>query len=219
LHITASDGSVETFVVPLQQYSAPEGYKGFVEGDGYVAMEAGSTAKRTSMDDYDFVEMDNYGRTKSGLEMFPMTAQNFTVGAGPSLEYDFLTHSASQPVNITLDIGPSLNFLGKNKTLAFGFSLDDSKPLIIRPVPTLGINEVMHLPAAVGAVPYDWYTVVENEVRKVVIPVEDLGPGEHTITLYGMTTGVIFERIVVDLGGVKARAGSYLGPPESVRLE
>jgi hypothetical protein len=86
-------------------------------------------------------------------------------------------------------------------------------------VPTLGINEVMHLPAAVGAVPYDWYTVVENEVRKVVIPVEDLGPGEHTITLYGMTTGVIFERIVVDLGGVKARAGSYLGPPESVRLE
>jgi hypothetical protein len=60
--------------------------------------------------------------------------------------------------------------------------------------------------------------VVENEIRKVVIPVDLKEAGKHSITLYGMSTGVIFERIVVDLGGLKAREGSYLGPPESVRL-
>jgi hypothetical protein len=217
VHFSVTDGSEQSFVIPINQYTAPDDYTGFIQGDGYIAMEAGSFSSNTTADEYAFTEMDNYGRTRSGIEMFPMTAQNFTVGTGPSLSYEFFTHSSGD-VNITLDLGPSLNFLGKNKTLAFGFQLDKAEPLIIRPVPTLGINEVLHLPTAVGAVPYDWIDVVENEIRKVVIPVDLKEKGEHSITLYGMTTGVIFERIIVDLGGVKARAGSYLGPPESVRV-
>jgi hypothetical protein len=217
IHFSVTDGSEQTFIVPVEHHSAPERYSGFVQGDGYIAMEAAHHSSNTTADEYAFIEMDNYGRTLSGLEMFPMTSKNFTLGTGPSLSYEFYTHSDGQ-ANITLDIGPSLNFLGKNKTLAFGFQLDDTEPIIIRPVPTLGINEVYHIPTAVGAVPYDWYDVVENEVRKVVIPVYLSEKGEHSITLYGMTTGIIFERIIVDLGGVKAREGSYLGPPESVRL-
>jgi hypothetical protein len=217
VHFSATDGSEQTFIVPIEHHSAPDGYSGFVQGDGYIAIEAAHHSSNTTADEYAFIEMDNYGRTLSGLEMFPMTGKNFTIGEGPSLSYEFFTHSSGQ-TNITLHIGPSLNFLGKNKTLAFGFQLDEEDPIIIRPVPTLGINEVYHVPTSVGAVPYDWYDVVENEVRKVVIPV-DLGEkGEHSITLYGMTTGVIFERIILDFGGVKAREGSYLGPPESVRL-
>jgi hypothetical protein len=82
----------------------------------------------------------------------------------------------------------------------------------------LSISEVKHLPAAIGAVPYDWYDIVENEIRKVVIPVKMKKAGEHSITLYGMTTGVIFERVIVDFGGIESRKGSYLGPSESIRL-
>jgi hypothetical protein len=217
VHFSATDGSEQSFVVPIKQYSAPEDYKGFIEGDGYIAIEAGHFASNKFIGEYAFIEMDNYGRTHSGLEMFPMTTQNFTVGDGPSLTYEFYTHTSGL-ANITLDIGPSLNFLGKNKTLSFGFQLDNEEPTIIRPVPVLSINEAMHLPTAVGAVPYDWIDIVENEIRKVVKEVDLKQSGKHSITLYGMTTGVIFERVVVDLGGVKGRAGSYLGPPESVRV-
>jgi hypothetical protein len=217
VHFSATDGSEQTFIVPIEHHSAPDGYSGFVQGDGYIAIEAAHHSSNTTADEYAFIEMDNYGRTLSGLEMFPMTGKNFTLGTGPSLSYEFFTHSSGQ-TNITLHIGPSLNFLGKNKTLAFGFQLDEEEPIIIRPVPTLGINEVYHVPTSVGAVPYDWYDVVENEVRKAVIPVDLREKGDHSITLYGMTTGVIFERIILDFGGVKAREGSYLGPPESVRL-
>lgn len=216
-NISATDGSKQTVDVPVNQYKLPNGYEGLVEGDGYVAIEAGSFSKNTSMNDYAFIEMDNYGRTQSGLEMLPMTAQNFTVGEGPSLRYDFFTHHSGE-VNITLDLGPSLNFLGNNHTLAFGFQIDDSKPMIVRPVPILSINEAYHIPTSVGAVPYDWYDIAQDEIRKVIIPVELEHKGEHSITLYGMTTGVIFERIVIDLGGVKARSGTYLGPPESLRV-
>ena len=217
LNISATDGSKQTFEVPVNHYYLPGGYVGFVQGDGYVAMEAGSFSKSTSKDEYAFKEMDNYGRSKSGLEMMPITSKNFTIGEGPTLSYNFYTHQ-SGPANITLDLGPSLNFLGNNHTLAFGFQIDGSRPMIVRPVPILSINEAYHIPTSVGAVPYDWYDIAQDEIRKVVIPVELAHKGKHSITLYGMSTGVIFERIVVDLGGVKARAGTYLGPPESVRL-
>jgi hypothetical protein len=217
VHFSVTDGSEQTFVIPIKHTKVPDDYIGFVEGDGYIVMEAASFSANATADEYAFLEIDNYGRTQSGIEMFPMTAKNFTVGTGPSLSYEFYTHSSGE-ANITLDIGPSLNFLGKNKTLAFGFQLDDAEPTIIRPVPTLSISEVKHLPAAIGAVPYDWYDIVENEIRKVVIPVEMKKAGEHSITLYGMTTGVIFERVIVDFGGIESRKGSYLGPPESIRL-
>lgn len=218
LHISASDGSEQTFDVPVNHYYPPEGYTGFVQGDGYVAMEAGSFTTNTSKGEYAFIEMDNYGRTQSGIEMMPMTAKNFTVGHGPSLTYDFYAHQPG-PANVTLDLGPSLNFLGKNSTLAFGFQVDNTHPpMTVTPVPVLTINEAYHIPTSVGNVPYDWYDIAQDEIRKVVIPVHFAEKGKHSITLYGMTTGVIFERIVVDFGGVKARQGSYLGPPESVRL-
>lgn len=217
VHISASDGSEQDFIVPVNHYYPPEGYSGFVEGDGYVAIEAGSFSRHNEAGDYAFVEMDNYGRTRSGLEMMPITSKNFTAGEGPSLSYDFYVHESGK-ANITLDLGPSLNFLGNNHTLAFGFQLDDNKPATITPVPILTINEAYHIPTSVGAVPYDWYDIAQDEIRKVVIPVEFSHKGEHSITLWGMSTGVIFERIVVDMGGVTQRAGSYLGPPESVRL-
>jgi hypothetical protein len=42
--------------------------------------------------------------------------------------------------------------------------------------------------------------------------------GKHTIKIYGMTTGIVLERVLVDLGGIRSRGYSYLGPPESAHV-
>lgn len=230
----ATDGSNVTIQVPVRKYAVDNDFTGFVQGDGYVAIEAGHLVRNKSKGEYAFQEMKGYGRTRSGVEMFPMTTQNFTVGQGPSIEYDFWTHpieSESDDANldadvdaeVTIQIGPTLNFLGVNKTIAFAFQLDSSSPTIINPVPTepLGFasDRPENKPVAIGAVPKDWIDIVKNEIRDVRIPVKiSKSGGKHTIKIYGMTTGIVLERVLVDLGGIRSRGYSYLGPPESAHV-
>lgn len=143
----------------------------------------------------------------------PVTNQNFTLGSGPSLTYDFWAvdsiNGTSGMVRITIQIGPSLNyFLGS--FLSFGLQMDSAEPRVINPVPA----------APLGSLPADWNSIVSSEVRNVTLmmPLKGETPGSHTVTIWGMTTGVVVERIWVDMGGIEVRGYSYLGPPESRRV-
>jgi len=222
IRLAASDSSNVTINVPVTNYERPsKGFSGHVEGDQFIAIEAGHTSRNASEGEYAFQELRGYGRTLSGLEMFPRSTQNFTIGHGPSIEYDFWTHSAGDAL-VNIQIGPSLNFLGTNKTLAFGVQIDQADPVIINPIPTeplgFAIERPGQTPVAIGAVPKDWINVVKSEIRNVVFPVKFEDSGKHTIKLWGMTTGIIVERILFDMGGISSRAPAYLGPPESRRV-
>ena len=58
----------------------------------------------------------------------------------------------------------------------------------------------------------DWEKCVEDNVRHSVTSFHLSDPGYHTLKIWMVDPGVILEKIVVNLGGVKP---SYLGPPES----
>ena len=218
--ISGSDGSNVTITVPVHIPEAPlSDFHGYVEGDGYVVIEAAHFARNLSSHGYAFENIEGYGRSLSGLEMFPMTTQNFTLGSGPSLEYDFWTHT-SGPAEITVQIGPTLNFFGQDKPLSFGIQVDESKPKEIHPIPLEPLGYVTEKPggtaSAIGAVPVDWINIVKSEIRNVTLSVDLEEMGGHTLKVWGMSTGIIVERVWVDMGGIAARGYSYLGPPESV---
>ncbi|OWZ51928.1 hypothetical protein C356_02122 [Cryptococcus neoformans c45] len=226
IEFSATDRTNVTISVPIIIPPSPQSsFRGHVEGDGYVVIETAHYTRNTSAEGYAFEELEGYGRTLSGLEMFPVTTQNFTLGKGPKLEYDFWAHGDSVDgngkVEITVQVGPTLNFL-VGKELAFGLQLDDLPPKEIHPVPTKGLGESDsdRNPGEVGSVPKDWMEVVSNEIRNVTMEVtkDDWEAGRHTVTIWGMTTGVVVERIWVDMGGIRERGYSYLGPPESKRV-
>jgi len=73
-------------------------------------------------------------------------------------------------------------------------------------------------PSAVGAVAKDWLRIVTAEIRIVSIALDQQRAGPQTLTLWGMSTGIVLQRIWVDIGGILAREYSYLGPPESLRV-
>ncbi|ORY34591.1 hypothetical protein BCR39DRAFT_116958 [Naematelia encephala] len=224
LLIATSDGSNVTVFVPVvKPEPVPKDYTGHIEGDGYISIEASHVSRNTSVDGYAFEELDWYGRTLSGMEMFPVSEVNFTVGQGPSLSYDFYTTGASffsasneeGQVHVTVQIGPTNNFI-LNKKLAFGVQLDDDEPVLITPIPDS--VELEHA----GTLPVDWNDIVAHEIRNVELDFELAGGnskgGKHTLTIWGVTSGIVLERILVDLGGIERRGWSYLGPPESLRV-
>ena len=96
-------------------------------------------------------------------------------------------------------LGPTLNFV-PGRGLRYAISFDDQPPQV---VDALAHNSVE-----------DWSTSVKDSVRKVTSEHTVTGMGYHTLKFCMVDPGVVLEKLVLNLGGVKP---SYLGPPESFR--
>ncbi|KAI0772430.1 hypothetical protein BD413DRAFT_42662 [Trametes elegans] len=190
----------------------PGGFKGFVEGDGAVSIEAAHASRNTSVQGITWTELPGHGRTLSGVTPWPRGGDelNFTAGAGPSIEYDFFlfnTHNQGGNVTVTALVSPSLNTLGDDRPLGLAFQIDDGTP-----------KTNYFVPASVpGQTPAPWGGNdgwVANSIISVpvVLPVQ---PGAHTLKLWMIEPTVVVQKIVIDTGGVRS---SYLGPPESIRV-
>ncbi len=208
-HVTfsSSDGSSIVVSVPVANRAVPTDFHGAVEGDGYIAIEAAHFQGVTNVDDYKWDEIPFFGRTRSAMSVYPVDHRRFEVSAGPSLRYNFWTHQDHEDAAVTLHMSPSLNFI-LGTQLAFGVQMDDGKIITVEPVPK----------SALGSLPDDWESVVANEIREIDLTMTLSKGNRHSLTIWGVTTGVVVERILIDLGGIRSRGTSYLGPPESVIL-
>jgi hypothetical protein len=171
--------------------------RGFVEGDGYVSMEAAHYTKKTDAGAVHWEEIDDYGRTLSSMTILPCTAASVTPPRdSPSLEYRmYLFDPAALQVHTI--IAPTLNFV-PGRGLRFAVSFDDQPPQI---VDALAQNSL-----------HDWEESVKDSVRTVTSSHSLSGSGYHVLKYWMVDPGIVLQKIVVDLGGLKP---SYLGPPES----
>lgn len=217
--ISGSDGTTVSVFVPVRPVCGPErGWHGAVEGDGYVAIESVHYTAATPIQHSDtgasatharWQDIPYYGRTLSGLTVLPVSREAFKTGEGPTVEYDFwLTSTPEDHLDVEVHIGPALNFV-LGERLAFGLSLDGGEVQVIQPVPE----------SKPGSLPDDWEQVVSEEVRIVrtsmKMDTRKRGKGAHRLTVWGISSGIVLQRLVVNMGGLDGKS-SYLGPPESV---
>ena len=171
--------------------------RGFVEAEGYVSIEAEHYSKNNSTPAARWEKIDDYGRTLSGMSVFPVNSPSLDPGGNsPSLEYRmYVFHAGKAEVDAVL--GPTQNFV-PDRGLRFAMAFDDQPPQVID---TLAHNSLG-----------DWETTVKDSVRHVKSNFTLAAPGYHTLRIWMVDPGIVLERLVVNLGGVKP---SYLGPPES----
>jgi hypothetical protein len=173
--------------------------RGFVESDGVVAMEADEFTRKVDAASVRWEKIPDYGRTGSGMSVFPVTAASVEPPReSPCLEYQMYLFDPGK-VEVEAILGPTLNFL-PGRGLRYAVSFDDQKLQIID---ALAQNSLQ-----------DWETSVKDNVRKSVSKHNVGGTGYHTLKLWMVDPGVVVEKIVVNLGGVRP---SYLGPVESYR--
>jgi hypothetical protein len=176
----------------------PEQIHGFIEADGYVAVEAADTSARTPDGETHWEELPGYGETRSAMTLFPVTAASNT-DSKVSLEYSMYLYDSGD-FQLQATLAPSLNFV-PGRGLRFAVSIDDGPRTIV--------DELEHNSQ------HDWEQAVSDSVRHVSIPLTIAKPGYHTLKIWAVDPGVVLERIVVSHGPLKP---SYLGPPESAHF-
>jgi len=172
-------------------------WDGFVESNGYVSIEAAHYASKSPGRSAQWEEIEDLGRTLSAMTIFPVTAESLiSTELSPRLEYKmYLFDAGSARVDAIVD--PTRNFV-PGRGLRYAVSFDDETPQIV----DLLANDNQQA----------WETSVKDSARIGRSTHTIASPGHHTLKIWMVDPGVVLQKFVVDLGGVKP---SYLGPPES----
>jgi len=238
--ITVRGPGTRPFTVYADIFNPPNAstISGFVEADGYVAMEAvhysnavpavaanitngrtyvieiapnagrrenvqaaaESTVRRLEAQTPPYwTQIPNLGAAAGGVTAFPVTTPAQTLSAtSPHLDYEVhLFSSGDIPVQITT--APTLDFRG-HSGLHYAVSIDADPPQIVN----------MTADASEQA----WNAEVAHNANTQTVTLHIPQPGHHTLHLWLIDTGVVFERIVL---ATKPLPPSYLGPPESIQ--
>ena len=194
-----------TIAVPIRNVRV-EG-SGFVADQGVVAIEAANFTRKTDGTDAHWTVVPNLGRTGDAVTPEPADAPLQDPAAGaPRLEYAF-TLLDTGTVRIETYLSPTLNYK-KEQGLRYAIAIDDAAPRIVN----------MHAGETQPDWEYpDWWNrSVTDHIRKQASEHGRLTAGPHTLKIWMIDPGVVFQKFVIDAGGLKE---SYLGPPESTRIE
>lgn len=176
--------------------------QGFVEGEGFVAIEAEHYTRKTDAGANRWIKIEGYGHTLSAMRTTSPVDVSTTPGKdSPCLEYRMhLFHTG--PLEVEATVGPTLNFVpGRGLQLAMSF--DDQPPQVV---------DIVAANTNARDSNNSWEESVKNNCRRVKTTHTLDKPGDHTLKIWMVDPAVALQRIVVNTGGVRP---SYLGPPES----
>ncbi|KAH9476877.1 hypothetical protein JR316_0010793 [Psilocybe cubensis] len=212
---TATATGQAPLVVPVMFFAVkntpPSGFKGFVEGTGVVSIEAAHASRKTTVQGISWTELPGLGKTLSAVTPMPLGDVNFTAGAGPTLEYDFVNfnnNAAGDNVTVIVYLSPSLNSNTDQQPLAYSLQIDSQAPVKVVPIG----------PEVPGGLPNGWDGNdgwVANSIITTPTKFSGVRPGAHTLKISMMEPAVVIQKIVIDAGGLQP---SYLGPPESIQV-
>ena len=177
---------------------------GFVENNGVVSIEAAHFNRAVNTADIQWITVPNLGRTNSSITVEPANAGRQTPGHNtPRVEYVFTVFNEGN-INIDTYLSPTLNYQ-KNEGLMYAIAIDSEEPQMIN------IHDGEIIPD--WEYPEWWNNSVTDHIKKKRSAHRIITPGRHTLKVWMVDPGVVFQKFVIDAGGVKP---SYLGPPESV---
>ena len=180
-------------------YQQTGGYV-FAPSQGYIAMEAEHYFSAKSSAGTQWSIYPDYGRTRSAVALTPYTQPV----DGASLTYRFtLPAQAPAKVKVHVIVKSTLDFLNVGGH-EYAVSLDGTEPQVVN------FNKTL-----VDRQPYmysEFYPAVARRVVEKVVELPVSNADIHELTLTPRHPGIVFEKVVVDLGGYQPQ---YLFGEES----
>ena len=166
----------------------------FSPRDGYISIEAEHTWSRQDATAAKWAVIPYMGRTLSGIALMPYTVptDNAALTYRFSLTPHPTLHTPPSTVKIHIITKSTLDFLDKGG-LVYDVSIDNGAPVSVNF--NSNLNEK----------PENIYSIYYRTVASRVVEKEvELSVGEgdiHTLTLHPQDPGIVFEKVVIDLGG------------------
>jgi hypothetical protein len=192
----SADGQQMVVIVAARNINKQEltGYKGFVENNGLVSMEAAHFTRQTNRSSGQWAIVHDLGYAGNAVEALPhsitvkpLTNPDSIKKNNAFVEYDFITFSSAIPF-VTVFSLPT-HPINDNFSVRYAMSIDDG------PLKTVDIKTVSRSE--------EWkQNVLRNRAeRKIEMPL--LVEGKHSLKIYCIDPGVILDEIRIDLGGLK----------------
>ena len=177
------------YIMQTAQYKE----KVFEEADGYVSIEAENYSRQQSEGNIEWTVIPHFGKTLSGITTLPVTSspENKSV----YLEYDMDMKTIGEG-NLIILTAPTLNF-NSNRGLRYAVSIDGGEEQVVN------ING--HYKGELGK--WQAESIIETSSKFKISTT-----GRHTIRFRVLDAGIVLQKIMLDMGGLKP---SYLGAPQS----
>ena len=160
----------------------------FSSQNGYISMEAEHTYSREDAQNATWTVIPYMGRTLSGISLMPYTVPTDQA----KLTYQFKADGV-KTVKVHVVTKSTLDFLDKGG-LVYDVAIDGGQSVAVNF--NKNLNEK---PENIYSVYYP--TVAKRVVEMVVELPLDAGEKVHTLTIHPQDPGIVFEKIVIDLGG------------------
>jgi hypothetical protein len=204
--VTGPGGSRAVVQAVVQNPESPrrEAVTGFVQGNGYVSMEAEHYTRAVDGSGVRWQRVPYLGRTLSGMTPSPAVSPARTPGgSSPRLEYR-MTLFDSGEVKVHAYLSPTHNVAG-GQGLRYAVSIDDEAPQIVN----------LHADGWSGSRTDGnraWEQAVADNVKILTSTHRVARPGVHVLKFWMVDPAVVLQKLVVAGGELPQ---SYLGPPES----
>jgi hypothetical protein len=170
----------------------------FVPANGVISMEAPNYTKAVGRRPVQWMTLPGYGKTLGGVMPVPVTSPVQQLDAQtPHLEYTIYVQDPGE-FKLNTFISPTIDFTNTDG-LKFAVSVDDQAPVIVN------ISADYRTEKA-------WRQSVADNIKIFKTALKFEQPGRHTLKYWMISPGVVLQKLVLDLGGLKP---SFLGPPET----
>ena len=163
--------------------------KGQCVAGGYTSLNADQFSDTTSVEGH-WLTIPNYGRTRSGVCLWPYTAS--TEGASISYTFELPAGQTASQVKVHIMTNSTLPFL-RREGHRYTISVDGGVAVEVNYNGDLTEDNQWHM-----------YDVVATRVIEKVIPLSinaAVPNGQHTLTIRPIEPGMVLENIVIDFGG------------------
>ena len=186
-----------------------DGAKGFMESNGFIAIDADHFSTPYEPEPFSWKVVDNLGKTGSSIISLPIKKGRVALSeTSPRVSYDVHFRTKGK-VKVHMLFSPTINYATR-EGMYYGLSFDGEDPVRINYDSDPDIFNYN------GKVPSNWHANVADNIKVITTEFEINETGNHTLNYFRVDEGLVLQRIIIETENSQLKE-TYLGPPESFR--